>query len=394
MGVLVVVLISIIITEIVRPKPLNWRPSYAAESKLPFGCFVLFNELPTIFPSEEIKSVEESVYTALQKRDSSQRSSYVLINDRIYLDKQETHQILEYVAKGNQVFIAASDIMGPLADTLNIGITVDYDITEDSVAVKFTNQKFKEETFHYTRGMTKSYFSSIDTLHSEVLGHISFANNNLYGEDLEKTKRKPNFIRTQFGEGTFLINSTPIGFTNYYLLKGNQKYATNTFSYLEDRLVLWDDYKKSGRRIISSPMRFVLNQPALKWGYYLTIIGILLFVLFKAKREQRIIPVIRPLENSSVEFARTVGTLYHQNRDYTNLNTKKINFFMAELRSKYYLDTSVLNESTMEQLAGKSGTSLQEVKELIGLILNLKNKAIHTEQDTIELSKKINTFKR
>ena len=394
MGVLVVVLISIIITEIVRPKPLNWRPSYAAESKLPFGCFVLFNELPTIFPSEEIKSVEESVYTALQKRDSSQRSSYVLINDRIYLDKQETHQILEYVAKGNQVFIAASDIMGPLADTLNIGITVDYDITEDSVAVKFTNQKFKEETFHYTRGMTKSYFSSIDTLHSEVLGHISFANNNLYGEDFEKPKRKPNFIRTQFGEGTFLINSTPIGFTNYYLLKGNQKYAANTFSYLEDRLVLWDDYKKSGRRIISSPMRFVLNQPALKWGYYLTIIGILLFVLFKAKREQRIIPVIRPLENSSVEFARTVGTLYHQNRDYTNLNTKKINFFMAELRSKYYLDTSVLNESTMEQLAGKSGTSLQEVKELIGLILNLKNKAIHTEQDTIELSKKINTFKR
>ena len=394
LGLLVVVLLSIIITEIMRPKPLNWRPSYAAESKLPFGCFILFNELSDVFPSNEIQSVEESVYSALIKRDSSQRSSYVLINDQIALDKQETYQILEYVARGNQVLIAANEIMGMLADTLNIGITLDYGITEDSVAVNFTNRKFKEDTFHYTRAMTKSYFSSIDTAKTEILGHISFTTNNLYGDELEKTRRRPNFIKTQFGEGAFFINSTPIGFTNYYLLKGNQKFAANTFSYLEDNLILWDDYKKSGRRIITSPMRFVLNQTALKWAYYLSILGILLFVLFKAKREQRIIPVINPLENSSVEFARTVGALYHQNKDYTNLNTKKINFLVAELRSKYYMDTSVLNDQTIEQLAGKSGKSLHEVKQLIDLILSLKNKAVHSEQDTIELSKKINIFKR
>jgi len=146
--------------------------------------------------------------------------------------------------------------------------------------------------------------------------------------------------------------------------------------------------------VIDSPMRFVLNQTALKWTYYLTMVGLLLFVIFKAKREQRIIPVIKPLENSSVEFARTVGTLYHQNKDYTNLIQKKLNYFLAELRNRYFVDTSALNEKTIHQLAAKSGKSTEEVKKLIEFILYLKNKTQHTEQDTIELTKKITAFKK
>ena len=124
------------------------------------------------------------------------------------------------------------------------------------------------------------------------------------------------------------------------------------------------------------------------------MLGLLLFVIFKAKREQRIIPVINPIENSSVEFARTVGALYHQNKDYTNLIQKKMNYFLAELRNRYFIDTGSLNEKTIQQLAAKSGKSIEEVKKLIEYILYLKNKSVHSEQDTIELTKKITAFKK
>jgi len=394
LGILVGVLIGIIVTEIVRPKPINWKPSYTSNSKIPFGCFVLFSELPSIFPNNEITTIEESVYDVLTKRDSSQLSNYLFINDVISFDDQETNQLLKYVAKGNQVFITANELTGVLADTLNIEIDRRYDFMEDTVNVSLTNKSFKRETFEFEKGINPAYFTSVDTLNTVILGHISFKDKSFLNNSENETVKKPNFIKIKFSKGSFLINTLPIGFTNYYLLSNSSTYSVNSLSYLNDNYLYWDDYKKAGRKVITSPMRFVLNQPALKWSYYLSIVGLLLFVIFKVKREQRIIPIIKPLENSSVEFAKTVGALYFQNKDYSNLNNKKINYFLSYLRNRYYLDTSVLDEKLMIQLAAKSGTPIETTKSLIVLILGLKNKPLHTERDTIALSKKINTFKK
>lgn len=394
LGLLVAVLVGIIVTEIVRPKPINWKPSYTAASKIPFGCFVLFNELSAIFPNTEIKIIEESVYTVLTKRDSTKFSNYLIINDILSFDTQESIQLLNYVAKGNQVFIAANEIYGVLADTLNLKIEHYYDFAEDTAHVSLSNKRFKGETFEFERGTNPAYFTSVDTAQSTILGHISFKDKSFFDTAKPTTLKKPNFIKTKFGKGNFLINTLPIGLTNYYMLGTSNGYSVNIFSYLNNNLLYWDDYKKSGRMVIDSPMRFVLNQPALAWAYYLTISGLLLFVIFKAKREQRIIPVNHPLDNSSVEFARTIGSLYHQNKDYTNLNSKKINFFLSYIRGKYYLNTAVLDEKLIAQLAAKSGAYIKETKIIIEFILSLKNKPLHTEQETIALSDKINTFKK
>ncbi|WP_339840692.1 DUF4350 domain-containing protein [uncultured Maribacter sp.] len=394
LGILIAVLVGIIVTEIVRPRPINWRPSYTSISKIPFGCFVLFNELPSLFPNSEIQSVEESIYDVLIKSDSLKTSNYLLINENIYLDEQETNQILNYVAKGNQVFIATTELRGKLADTLNIEILQEYTIKEDTVSVDFTHSELNKSIYEFERGVNTAYFTSLDTLNTEILGHIHFKDNTLLNNEKKVKQVKPNFIKTSFGKGSFIINTLPIAFTNYYLLSANSSYSASSFSYLKNNLLYWDDYKKSGRKVISSPMRFVLNQPALKWSYYLVLFGLLLFVIFKAKREQRIIPVIIPLENSSVEFARTVGSLYHQSKDYTNLNSKKINYFLIYLRNRYYLNTTVLDERLVAQLAAKAGKNIEETKSLIDFILSLKNKPIHSEQDTLNLAKKINTFKQ
>ena len=394
LGFLIAVLVGIIVTEIVRPRPINWRPSYTSISKIPFGCFVLFNELPSLFPNSEIQSVEESIYDVLIKNDSSITSNYILINDNIYLDEQETNQILEYVAKGNQVFIGTTELRGKLADTLNIEILQEYTIKEDTVNVDFTHTDLNKNIYEFERGVNTAYFTSLDTLNTEILGHIHFKDNTFLNNEKNVKQVKPNFIKTSFGKGSFIINTLPIAFTNYYLLSDKSSYSANSFSYLHNNLLYWDDYKKSGRKVISSPMRFVLNQPALKWSYYLVLCGLLLFVIFKAKREQRIIPVIKPLENSSVEFARTVGSLYHQSKDYTNLNSKKINYFLTYIRNRYYINTTVLNERLVTQLAAKAGKNIEETKSLIDFMLSLKNKPIHTEQDTLNLAQKINTFKQ
>ena len=93
-------------------------------------------------------------------------------------------------------------------------------------------------------------------------------------------------------------------------------------------------------------------------------------------------------------FAKTIGGLYYQHKDYTNLINKKLNFFLEFVRSHYYLDTNTINEKTASDLSAKSGKPLAETKALLEYIIYLKNKGSHSEQDVIALNKKIAAFKQ
>ncbi|MEO9510638.1 MAG: DUF4350 domain-containing protein [Flavobacteriaceae bacterium] len=388
------VVVGIIITEIVRPKPINWRPSYTATAKIPFGCYVLYNELPMLFNKSTINTVEESVYDVLANRDKSVRSNYLFINEHIALDKQETNQLLEYVSDGNTIFIAAADIGHHLSDTLNVDITSDYNLKEGSTQLSFTHRTLNSEEYPISRGVYNSHFSSVDSTSTTILGHITYVKEDFINATASKKITRANFIKTKFGKGHFILNTTPQAYSNFYMLKGNQDYVSHSFSYLEDNTVLyWDNYKKVGRAIINSPMRFVLNQPSLKWAYYLLICGLLLFVCFKSKREQRIIPVVEPLKNSSVEFTQAVASLYNQNKDFTDLIQKKLNYFLEYIRDRFHIDTSTLNDKTIQLLAAKSGKGIEETRVLINFIIKLQKKTSHTEMDSISLNKKITAFK-
>ena len=395
LGLFLAVLIGIIVTEVVRPKPLNWRPSYTSSDKIPFGCYVLFQELPKLFPGQKIHTTNESLYNILAKRDSSTASNYLLINDFLDLDKQETFKLLQYVHNGNDAFIAASSFGTYLADTLNIEVETQYSIKEDTVLIHLTNNTFSKHNYPLKRGVYNTHFSSVDTLNTTVLGYIHFkSEQGTLASGFNKMTMSPNFVKVRFGKGHFYLNTTPQAFTNYYMLRGNKDYTANAFAYLKDLDVYWDNYKKSGRIVIDSPMRFILNQVSLRWAYYLGMLGLLIFIIFRAKREQRIIPVITPLENSSIEFAKTVGGLYYEHRDYTDLIHKRINFFLEHIRSQYQLNTESINEKTAMDLAAKSGKPILEVKELLDLIVHLNNKKQHSEQDVVQLNKKINQFKK
>lgn len=391
-GLFIAVLFGIIITELVRPKPLNWRPSYTANDKIPFGCYVLFEELPVLFPGADIERTEQTPFSVLVERDYSENANYIFINGVLNFDEQETNKILDFVESGNDVFMAATFFGTTLSDTLNIEVASEYAIHQDTTSLDFTNTLFAGEKYIMDSGHHKTHFSSVDTANTTILGHLQFSEKDVIkGESI--VHKEINFIKVKYGQGYFYLNTIPLAYTNYYMLNNNQQYVANTFSYLKQPTVLWDNYEKAGRVVIDSPMRFVLNQPPLKWAYYLTITGLLIFVIFRAKREQRIIPIINPLPNTSVDFAKTIGGLYYQHRDYTDLITKKINYFLEFVRSHYYLDTTAITDNTATNLAAKSGKSVAETTALLEYIVYLKNKPAHSEQDLIDLNKKIASFK-
>ena len=68
--------------------------------------------------------------------------------------------------------------------------------------------------------------------------------------------------------------------------------------------------------------------------------GLILFIIFRGKRVQRIIPVISKLDNATVAFTRTIGELYYQHGDFTNIIEKKINLLDKRIK-RIYIEQSL-----------------------------------------------------
>lgn len=377
-----VVLLGIVISEVLRPLPIDWSPSYLSKHKKPFGAYVFKEELQGMFSDQEFIYTDKSSFEILDE-PVEQSSNYIFINDEIRFDWQSTESILDYAYTGNTVFIASNWIVGSLADTLHFEMSRSSNLEFDSLIFTFTNPALDGKSV-FKEHVYKSYFSGIDSSKAEVVAYLQ-------GKDGSK---EVSFFRYPIGKGQILISSLPQAFSNYYLLKGEVNYASNAISYLSEGAIYWDEYYKSGKTVIKSPIRFILVQPPLKWAYYICLIGLVLFALFQGKRKQRIIPVITPLKNSSVSFAQAVGTLYFQQRNYDDIMAKRIQFFLEYLRTTYYLDTVNLSDKSAQKLAAKSGKGMEECKEILDYIIFQNNRSGKQESDLLELNKKITTFKK
>ena len=133
-------------------------------------------------------------------------------------------------------------------------------------------------------------------------------------------------------------------------------------------------------------MRFISEHPPLKWAYWLLWLALLLFLIFNSKRKQRIIPIIKPLENTTIDFTKTIANLYFQDKNYKIIIRKKIIYFLEKVRTNYYLDTSKLDEEFALKLAHKSGKNEDDIKKLVELIVHLKNRGFFTEIDLTQLN--------
>ncbi|MGB0886790.1 MAG: DUF4350 domain-containing protein [Vicingaceae bacterium] len=359
------------------PKPINWMESYSEQDKVPYGCFILKDLMPDLFPNQTISEAKLPAYNQLKNQKNT---NYIIINKTFKTDHLDSEKLINYVSNGNNLFIAANHFEGSFSDTLNLktAFYLGYLEKDTTIGINFTNNRIKNKVnYVYSNKFPNCYFTSIDTTRTTVLGKDK--NDNI------------NFIKVKYGKGNIYINTLPKAFTNYYLTDSlNYDYAFRALSYLPNQTIIWDEYYKVGRRMVSSPIRFILGEPALKMAYLVLIFGLLIYVIFNIKRKQRIIPVIESHKNVTVDFVNVIGTLYYQNKDHYNLAEKKISYFLDFLRSNYLLKTDNLDADFVWRLVKKSGVPKPTVNQLINHINQLKKGT--TEEELITLNKLITSF--
>ncbi len=372
-----VLLAIYIIAQLNRPKTVDWSESFSDKEKMPFGTYIVYNRLKDIFPKSRVMPYRQPVYSVIAE-DSIKNSSYIIICPGFELTKADYDQLIKYVKKGNDVFIASSYFGKAFEKFLKIKTETFLKLGRDTSSVKLLNPVLSPQK-HYTldKGSGSIYFSKFDTLHATVIG--------------ENVNHKANFIKYSFGKGSLYLAANPKLFSNYSLLKPQGAgYAATALSYLKssDKLI-WDEYYTQGDAGNESPMRVFLSNDALQWAYYIAIFSLLIFVFFEIKRTQRVIPVIEPLNNTTLEFVNVVGQVYYEKRNNANIAQKKIQYLLEHLREDYQLKTNKLDDEFAEKLSAKLGIEPAFADKLVNYILYISVQDRVSDRELIELNKLI-----
>ncbi|EDM37452.1 hypothetical protein PBAL39_09921 [Pedobacter sp. BAL39] len=373
-----VILVIYLIAQYYRPKPVDWTSSYLKEDKIPFGLYVLHEELDVLFPKTVVHVSRKPVYNTL-KSAGYKDAGYLLITGSVKMDQLDYQELTKFMQQGNSVFIAAADLGKTLKDTL--GLDVYGTFYEGKTGLNFENPVLKnDKSYLFNKGIGDAYFSRIDSSRATVLGR--------------NTAGEINFLKYSYGKGALYVMPNPQVFSNYCLLgKPGADYAVKALSYLpKGKVLIWDEYSTKGSIENSSVLRVIFKHDALRWAYYLSLFSLLAFVFFEMKRRQRIIPVLEPLQNSSLEFVKLIGKLYYQRRDNRDIAQKKISYFMDFLRSRYRIKLTTADLAMQEELIHKSGVPQETVNGLFSVIRNIDKEYQVSDESLILLNQLIEKF--
>ena len=383
----VLLILGYLYLESTKKQPINWFPSYAEKHKIPYGTYVLSQELSNLFPSTEIKTIDIPPYIYLA--DSTRFGTYFFVDESLNFGDAEFFRLMKFVERGNDVFISTH---GMHIDTLNFEterlLSKNLD---EKVFFKLINKAFKGKEYSFDRSFENQVFTKIDTLNTTVLGITGYVN-----AIEERAEEGINFVKFKFGNGYFYFHTFPEVFTNYSILNAsNQQHTADILSYLrEDAPILWDEYYKTGKSRITSPIKYLLSSKYLKWAYYMALIGILFFIIFEGKRKQRSIPIITPLKNQTLAFTRTIANMYFEKQEHKNIAEHKISYLLEFIRTKLYIPTTSIDATFYEYVASRSGNSLEDVEKLFKFCdqIHLRNEI--TDEELVRLNKMIEKFKK
>lgn len=374
------ILILYLVAQYYKPKPTDWTPSYHRDDKIPFGLYILNHEKENIFPGTLVTTSRLAVYNTLKDKNFS-NTTYLFIAGELKFDKLDYQELVKFMNKGNNVFIAAFDLGSVLNDTLKLETNNVFNAGDKPERINFVNPLLKsEEGYVFDKGLSNQYFSGIDSSRCTVLGKNS-------NGDI-------NFVKYTFGKGALYILPNPQLLTNYSLLKpAGADYAAKALSYLPaSKELIWDETFTLGKINNDDILSVLYKYDQLRWAYYISIFGLLIFVIYEMKRRQRIIPIILPLQNTSADFVYVVGKVYYQQRDNSDIAQKKINYFLDHIRLTYRLKTIHPDEELISSLILKSEADEETVRQLFNLIHVIGTGIKVTDSQLIELNKLIEKF--
>lgn len=416
---MLVLFVLFCLLQVNLPKKFVWSPTFSHVDKQPFGCFVFDSVLTQSLPNGY--HVTKKTFFQLDQEHAKEKISVLMVVDQQNLKQLDVKYLCNIARRGGKVMVVASSSFddGRNADTVVV----------DELERTF-NVRIEDGTYFSLRGILSGlkahdndmydtiYWNNRETMYAaqsyrmfyNMVGGTLFVDSvpkvkrlaytlstagydyrqdSLYVGDFtsfdtivdEKErieridtfaiKKVPAAVSVPYGKGEVIFVSSPLLFTNYGMLEGNTfVYIFRLMSYLADLPVYRTEaYVKTDAMLVAeqSPFREFIKRPPLRWALYLALLGVVLFMIFTARRRQRVIPIMSKPANRSLEFIQLIGTLYYQRKDHVDLVRKKFKLFAEELRKTAGVDISDVNTDDREYLllAEKTGMNSDRLKKVI-----------------------------
>ena len=419
----IALLLLLILSGCFRDKRLEelkkWKVTLDHNDKRPYGAWLACQSLKYHFPDAAIQTLSSGFrYTNMDnemKYNNSGRTLLILQGFNFYLSEAEWHDLKQFVNNGNELVIFCSKLDSKIERDLGCEKKLSGEEGYDfyPLASDHDNKKVLHlagdpgKEYGYVGHSIKGYFLlTNDTAEPEnksVAGAAyadSVSDNSTYPADTNNENNtssnddtyydditwarpdtlgyaydNPDFIRYRAGEGHITLHAAPLVLSNYFLLQpGNEQYLSALWQTLPKNInrIFWSDYYS--RNTDESSTNILWRYPATRIALLLGIFVLLVYILFEGKRKQRIIPIIEPLKNDSVSFVETVGRLYYNTGNQSNLAGKMIQQFLEWVRTYYLLNTNLLNENFIYQLTIKSGQPEATVRGIVDMIHEIRLK--------------------
>jgi hypothetical protein len=367
LAILIAVVVLLILVNS-KKKTFDKRVSLSYKQDHPYGTKVLHQLIPILLPNATVEINKQSPLEWYYKNDTATKNAlFILVTQHFNPEAGEMELLNRFVENGNSLFIISPTMNEIALNYFDINVGNENFNNNNQFATKpivYLNKPvfFKDTAYTYPGYTFSNTFKNIDTNYYRILGTS-------IDEDI-------NFITASNKKGNIYLHNNPFLFTNYFLLhKNNIGYLEKTFALFPTttKQVIWDEYfiyklNKNEEAKNPSPLRVLLSIKAFRWAFWLAIAILTMYLLLNVKRNQRTIPVIEKPKNESLDFVKTIGKLYYEKQDHLNLAQKMCTYFLEHIRSKYFINTSNLNNTFIEQLSGKSGVTQAEVEQLVSSI--------------------------
>lgn len=416
---MLVLFVLFCLLQVNLPKKFVWSPTFSHVDKQPLGCFVFDSILTQSLPNGY--HVTKKTFFQLDQEHAKEKISVLMVVNQQDLKQLDVKYLCNIARRGGKVMVVASSSFddGRNADTVVV------DELERTFKVKIEDGMFfslrgilsglrahdndmydtiywnNRETMYAAQSYRMFYNMVGGTLFVDSVPKVKrlaytlstagydYKYDSLYVGDFTRfdtivdkkerieridtfaIKKVPAAVSVPYGKGEVIFVSSPLLFTNYGMLEGNTFiYIFRLMSYLADLPVYRTEaYVKTDAMLVAeqSPFREFIKRPPLRWALYLALLGVVLFMIFTARRRQRVIPIMSKPANRSLEFIQLIGTLYYQRKDHVDLVRKKFKLFAEELRKTAGVDISDVNTDDGEYLllAEKTGMNSDRLKKVI-----------------------------
>ena len=415
-------------------KHFNWWPDYAPNSTEPYGAAAFRHVLNSTFGKDSVLLFHNGI-KGLPKAYKD-RGAYLFLGRSLYEEEEEEFldSLFHFVEAGNEALLLTETFSFELLERLldekcdwlpgyyhyleshadkavydSLGeeappyedkdqFREDYELIATKIRLSFTgpgeglqesytlSKLFQNEPEFYTFEFLDRILLCPEEGNSKVLGYI---NDSLI-----------NFVRFNVGKGQVYLNTSPLAFTNHPLLHGQTlPYVDGVLANISSKKIYWDHSSQfdnvapSGRHAWQDgPLHYVLSQPPLAIAWYLLLAMALLFLIFRAKRRQRIIPVLETNTNTTLEFLENIGSLYFMSGDYRHLLHLKMQLFLSFVRNQYRMPTQQLDEQFTKTLAMRSGVDAGIIEKILLIYHNAGNSNFVSQGILVEFHQVMERF--